>query len=177
MKLFDKYFQPYAEYCIRTTFSEEELKEVFEKELLSYNTFRFAGCDPTKVCFFKTKNPLVIHPVLYTRNSLRGVISIKCKKTGSASETILHITIAPVNQSLFIWTILCFSIGMSILFLCAGVWQAIFPLFMPVFVFTIIAISRSIAENELPEIRQAFENTLRQLEEKYCGDDHAEKKN
>ena len=27
MKLFDKYFQPYAEYCLRTTFSEEELKE------------------------------------------------------------------------------------------------------------------------------------------------------
>jgi hypothetical protein len=40
---------------------------------------------------------------------------------------------------------------------------------MPVFVFTIIAISRSIAENELPEIRQAFENTLRQLEKKYRG--------
>ena len=27
MKLFDKYFQPYAEYCLRTTFSEDELKE------------------------------------------------------------------------------------------------------------------------------------------------------
>ena len=27
MKLFDKYFQPYAEYCLRTTLSEEELKE------------------------------------------------------------------------------------------------------------------------------------------------------
>ena len=27
MKLFDKYFQPYAEYCLRTTLSEDELKE------------------------------------------------------------------------------------------------------------------------------------------------------
>ena len=27
MRLFDKYFQPYAEYCIRTTLSEDELKE------------------------------------------------------------------------------------------------------------------------------------------------------
>jgi hypothetical protein len=32
MKLFDKYFQPYAEYCLRTTLSEEELKEALAKE-------------------------------------------------------------------------------------------------------------------------------------------------
>ena len=32
MKLLDKYFQPYAEYCIRTTFSEDKLKEVLVKE-------------------------------------------------------------------------------------------------------------------------------------------------
>ena len=28
MKLFDKYFQPYAEYCLRTTLSEDELKTI-----------------------------------------------------------------------------------------------------------------------------------------------------
>ena len=32
MKLLDKYFQPYAEYCIRTTFSEAELKEALAQE-------------------------------------------------------------------------------------------------------------------------------------------------
>ena len=32
MKIFDKYFQPYAEYCLRTTLSEEELKETLAKE-------------------------------------------------------------------------------------------------------------------------------------------------
>ena len=32
MKIFDKYFQPYAEYCIRTTLSEDELKETLAKE-------------------------------------------------------------------------------------------------------------------------------------------------
>ncbi len=32
MKLFDKYFQPYAEYCLRTTLSEDELKETLAKE-------------------------------------------------------------------------------------------------------------------------------------------------
>ena len=32
MKIFDKYFQPYAEYCLRTTLSEEELKEALAQE-------------------------------------------------------------------------------------------------------------------------------------------------
>ena len=32
MKLFNKYFQPYAEYCIRTTLSEDELKETLAQE-------------------------------------------------------------------------------------------------------------------------------------------------
>ena len=32
MKLFDKYFQPYAEYCLQTTLSEDELKETLAKE-------------------------------------------------------------------------------------------------------------------------------------------------
>ena len=34
MKLFDKCFQPYAEYCIRTTFSEEELKEALAQAIM-----------------------------------------------------------------------------------------------------------------------------------------------
>ena len=34
MKLFDKYFQPYAEYCIRTTFSEDELKEALAQAIM-----------------------------------------------------------------------------------------------------------------------------------------------
>ena len=32
MKIFDKYFQPYTEYCLRTTLSEEELKEALAQE-------------------------------------------------------------------------------------------------------------------------------------------------
>ena len=32
MKIFDKYFKPYAEYCIRTTLSEDELKEALAQE-------------------------------------------------------------------------------------------------------------------------------------------------
>ena len=36
MKIFEKYFESYAEYCLRTTFSGDELKAVFVKELPLY---------------------------------------------------------------------------------------------------------------------------------------------
>ena len=65
MKLFDKYFQPYAEYCLRTTFSEDELKETLAKEcpatsdVLSLKAIKAAfglaaeGCTvPESVCGF-----------------------------------------------------------------------------------------------------------------------------
>ena len=65
MKLFDKYFQPYAEYCLRTTFSEDELKETLAKEcpatsdVLSWKAIKAAfglaaeGCTvPESVCGF-----------------------------------------------------------------------------------------------------------------------------
>ena len=65
MKIFDKYFQPYAEYCLRTTLSEEELKEALAKEcpatsdVLSLKAIKAAfglaaeGCTvPESVCGF-----------------------------------------------------------------------------------------------------------------------------
>ena len=172
MQLFDKYFQPYAEYCIRTTFSEEELNFVFEKELPSYdNLFAIikTGFDVNCFTFFRKCDPLQLHPGIKGRNSLRGELLIRCEKSEYSPDMILHITIAPQNISLLLWIMLCFSIGMGILMLCAGMWQAIFPLFMPVLLFVILALCRSAAEQEIPEISRAFENTLRRLEEKYRG--------
>ena len=66
---------------------------------------------------------------------------------------------------------------MGVLLLCAGKWLAIIPLGMSAFLFVFLAICRSVAENEVPQIRQAFEETLRHFEEKYCGENNAEKKN
>ena len=180
MKIFDKYFQPYAEYCLRTTFSEEQLKAVFEKELphvFSFAAFK-AGFETNKFTFFRRSKPFHLHPSgIAGRNSLRGEIAVKCEKAECSTDTILHITIAPQNISLFCWIYLCFAVMMGILLLCAGKWQAVIPLGMSVFLFVILALCRSAAENEVPQIRQALENTLRKFEEKYCGDDHAEKKN
>ena len=51
-----KLFSTYAEYSLRTTFSEAELIEVLAKELPAYDnitsTFKLVGCDDNKVCFF-----------------------------------------------------------------------------------------------------------------------------
>ena len=59
MKLFDKYFKPYAEYCLQTTFSEDKLKAVFEKELphiFSFAAFK-AGFEANKFTFFRRSKP------------------------------------------------------------------------------------------------------------------------
>ena len=175
MKLFDKYFQPYAEYCLRTTFSEDELKTVFEKELphvFSFAAFK-AGFEANKFTFFRRSKPFHLHPCVTGRNSFRGEIAVKCEKAEYSTDTILHITIAPQNMSLFCWIHICFAMMMEILLLCVGTWQAVIPMGMSVFFFVILALCRSAAENEVPQIRQAFGNTLRKFEEKYCGDDHA----
>ena len=169
MKFFDKYFQPYAEYCLRTTFSEDELKTVFEKELphvFSFAAFK-AGFEANKFTFFRRSKPFHLHPGITGRNSLRGEIAVKCEKSEYSPETILHITIAPQNISLFCWIYLSFAVMMGILLLCAGKWHAIIPFGMSAFLFVILALCRSAAENEVPQIRQAFEETLRKFEEKY----------
>ena len=179
MKIFDKYFQPYAEYCLRTTFSEEQLKAVFEKELphvFSFAAFK-AGFETNKFKFFRRSKPFHLHPSgIAGRNSLRGEIAVKCEKAEYSTDTILHITIAPQNIRLFCRIFLCFAVMMGILLLCAGKWQAVIPLVMITFLFVFLAICRSAAENEVPQIRQAFENTLRNFEEKYCGENHLLKK-
>lgn len=169
MKLFDKYFQPYAEYCLRTTFSEDELKAVFEKELphiFSFAAFK-AGFEANKFTFFRRSKPLHLHPGIAGRNSLRREIAVKCEKADYSTDTILHITIAPQNITLFCWIYLCFAVMMGVSLLCAGKWLAIIPLGMSAFLFVFLAICRSVAENEVPQIRQAFEETLRHFEEKY----------
>ena len=170
MKIIDKYFRPYTEYCLRTTFSEDELKTVFEKELphvFSFAAFK-TGFNVNDVTFFRKNDPLHLHPGMGGRNSLRGELLIQCEKSEYSPETILHITIAPQNIRFFPWIILCFSIVFGLLMLlCAGAWLAIYPLFILIFQFFILSLCRSMGETEVPKIRQAFENTLHKLEDKY----------
>lgn len=104
MKIFDKYFQPYAEYCLRTVFSEDELKAVFEKEFPAYNDlFPIIknGGNANDFTFFRKQDLLQLHPGIKSRNSLRGGLLIQCEKSEYPSETILHITIVGHSGWLF----------------------------------------------------------------------------
>ena len=169
MKIFEKYFVPYAEYTLRTTLSEEELKAAFEKEfppVFSFAAFQ-AGFGTDKFSFTRGSKPFHLHPGTTGRNSFRGEISIRCEKANFSSDTILHLTIAPQNMSLFCWIYVSFAMMMGILLLCAGKWQAVVPLVMIAFMFLILLLCRSAAENEIPEISKAFEQALRTIEEKY----------
>lgn len=173
--IFNRFFKPYAEYCLRTTLSEDELKNALEKEFPWYgflSGFKTAMAlasleDKAKVVFFKTCRPLTLHPVRFGRNSLRGDVHIKCRKAEPGKETVLDITIVPQDTGLLVWIIFVFAVAMTILFLCAGTWKAVAPLILIGFQFVILAMCRSIGESEVPEIQRAFETTLRQLEKKY----------
>ena len=147
MKLFSKYFQPYAEYCLRTTLSEEELKTAFEKEfppVFSFAAFE-AGFGTNKFTFSRGSKPFHLHPGTTGRNSFRGEISIRCEKANFSSDTILHITVAPQNMSLFCWIYVSFAVMMGFLLLCAGKWLAAVPLAMIAFMFLILQLCRSAA--------------------------------
>lgn len=177
--IFNRFFKPYAEYCLRTMLSEDELKNALDKEFSMYgflSGFKTAMAlaslaDKAKVVFFKTCRPLTLHPVMFGRNSLRGEIHIKCRKAESGKETVLDITIVPQDIGLLIWIMFVFAVAMTILFFCAGTWMAVAPLIWIGFLFVILAMCRSIGESEVPEIQRVFENTLRQLEKK-CKDNN-----
>ena len=164
--IFDRFFKPYAEYCLRTTFSEDELKDALKKELLKYGFFSGtkAAFSEETVKFYKTPRLLTVKPVLRGRNTMRGAISIRCRKT--ANETVLDITIAPRNDRWLGWGISGFCVMAALIF-CFGMWQGVFPLLMAGFLFLSLAVSRSFAESEIPEIQRTFETTFRQLEKKY----------
>ena len=100
MKIFDKYFLPYAEYCLRTTLSEDELKETLAKEcpatsdVLSWKAIKAAmGLSKTIVFSCDPDDPLHLHPIKAYRNTSRGALFIRCEKA-AGEETILHISIA-----------------------------------------------------------------------------------
>ena len=171
MKIFDKYFAPYAQYCVRTAFSEDELKTVFEKEfpfrehIIASFKLLF-DCD--KIGFVRGNKALVLHPYLYGNNSLRGEIHILCEQAADSSETILHIDIVPANRKLLIYCIDGFAIIWGIAATCAGLWWA-FAITLVFFIFNFIVLEfcRETAANEIPRISKSFETTLRELENKY----------
>ena len=173
MKLFDKYFQPYAEYCIRTTFSEDELKEALAQEcpatsdVLAWKAIKAAmGLSKTIVFSCDPDEPLHLHPIKAYRNTSRGDLFIRCEKTAD-EETILHISIAQSGK----YKYLLYAIGIFALFLGVAasfvIWWGIFlpVLFIGLF-FIVLECCRAAGIDEVPQIRQDFEMMLRTLERK-----------
>ena len=173
MKLFDKYFQPYAEYCIRTTFSEDELKEALAQEcpatsdILSWKAIKAAiGLSKTTVFSCDPDDPLHLHPIKAHRNTSRGDIFIQCEKA-AGEETILHISIAQSGK--YKW--LLYAIGIFALFCGVAasfvIWWGIFLfVFFIGLVFIVLECCHAMAMDEVPQIRQDFEIMLRTLERK-----------
>ena len=100
MKILEQYFQPYAEYCIRTSFTEEELKRILKEELSSSNKLfsgikAYWGLEKNTVFLLCPGENLKLAPARYGRNTLRGNLFIRCEKAVRSGETILHIKIAP----------------------------------------------------------------------------------
>ncbi|MBE6403902.1 MAG: hypothetical protein E7039_09315 [Lentisphaerae bacterium] len=173
MNLFDKYYRPYAEYCIRTTLSEDALKEALLKECPSTaDTFSWKalkaciGLSNTGVFARNPDNPLQLRPIRASRNTSRGEIFIEFEKV-SENATVLHITIAqPQNYKWLLYGICIFAVLWGI-GAASVVWWAIFlPLPFIGMLFIVLELCKSMAEDEVPQTRQDFELMLRAWERK-----------
>ena len=173
MTLFDKYFAPYAEYCLRTTFSEDELKDALAKEcpacdLCSWKAVKATfGLSNTIVFFCDPDDPLCLHPLKAYRNISRGDLFIRCEKA-AGEETILHISIAQSGK--YKW-LLYYAIGFFALFWGVAasfvIWWGIFLSVVFIgLVFIVLECCHAMAMDEVPQIRQDFEILLRTLERK-----------
>ncbi len=173
MKIFDKYFQPYAEYCLRTTLSEEELKEALAQEcpatsdVLSWKAIKAAmGLSKTIVFSCNPDNPLHLHPIKAYRNTSSGDLFIRCE-TALSGETVLHITIAQnkkYKRLLYGIDIFALLFGIAASFITW--WGIFFPLFFIGFGFIVLECCHAMAMDEVPQIRQDFEIMLRAVEKK-----------
>ena len=176
MKFPERYVRPFAEYCVRTSLSEEELVRALQAELPAQDAVFsgklwkawFGSCD---TFIRKWKDPLSLFPILgVRRNSLLSWVRIRCEKAENSPGTLLHITLAPdrrLKWFSFAWLggVLLWGIAA----LCAGFWLALLVVpFAMGFFFLISEVCRSMAESEIPRIRRNFEELLHTLEEKYA---------
>ena len=173
MKIFDKYFQPYAEYCIRTAFSEDELKEVLKKEcpaatdVFSWKAFKAVfGLSKTVVFSRNPDNPLHLSCIKFPRNSSAGKVFIQCEKAANG-ETILHIAIGPDRKqkyALYGICIFAFIWGIAASFVIW--WGILVPIPFIGCLFIVLECCRAAGLDEIPRIRQDFEVMLRTFERK-----------
>ncbi len=171
MKFFDRYCQPYAEYCVRTTLSEEELKNAIKKEcpakwdVISWKVIKSSlGLSKEPVFSCNPDDPLKLYPGRSGRNGLQGEISIQCEKCSTG--TILHIKIAPgksVKTFTFLWIAAALTGGIIV---SCFIWWGIFAaLFYIGWFFIVAEFCRATATEEVPKVRQGLTLLIKKLEQ------------
>ena len=137
MKLFKRYFGPYAEYTLQFALA----KDVLQAALLQENK--------TDLFTRSLRDPLVLYPVRMSRNSLRG----RCLLQPEDNAT-LRITLAPppwIGIFAGIWCGFALLTGITAA-LFGYWWQIPAALAMIGFLFLILEICRAFAADEIPQI-------------------------
>ena len=171
--ILNKYFQPYAEYCIRSSFSEEELEKVLKAELsTSKDLFSgikaYWGMEEKTVFLLCPGKKLKLIPARYGRNTMRGNLFIRCEKAFQSSETLLHITITPEKSGKYLlYALWLFAIFTGSIIIYKVWWTLFFFLLWFIFSFIVLSACRGMGESETQQIRQDFTELLRMLEKKY----------
>ena len=177
--------QPYAEYFLRSPLSEEVLRAGFRREcptsFLSWKliktafSFQLCRLQPAIAFHLKEKqDEIILEPIGNTRNSLRGIVHICFQKDAHSSDTLLNITIAPIDQRLLylIFFSAFFLVGVTVsVLLFAGKAPKELLFFPPCFLlfgllmsFGIFEWAKHMALRELPEIQDKLQKLLQTIE-------------
>ncbi|MBO4491131.1 MAG: hypothetical protein J5944_07210 [Lentisphaeria bacterium] len=167
-----RFFEPYAEYTLRTTLSEEALRGVLEKE------YRFLVClkkdfsallhgsERSSFHLVRSKEEIVLYPRFCRgRNSLRGNVHFTMRKDPHSPESILYVAIRPPDSRWFCILWLGFLLVWIVCAVGLRQWEPLLVLpFMAGGFFLVMHLCRVFAEKEIPQIRSSFEELIRKLE-------------
>ena len=177
--MFNWISKPYAEYSICSVLSEKELRDGLKRECLAtedlFLSRRGIRAVWNQASFHfvlkEKKQEILLQPVGRGRNSLRGIIHVNFEHSSAFDETVLNIVIRPDESCR---PLLFFFLVFGILFEIAGISVAmrdpkgfvfmIAPFIMFLGVCGIMALCRSMAQNEIPQIQETFETILGVIE-------------
>ena len=164
-----RFFEPYAEYTLRTTLSEEALRAALKKEcgflaaLKKSFTLVTSGIVPFHLV--RSKEEIVLRPFCHGRNSLRGNVHVTMRKEPHSPETILYVAIRPPDIRWFCVLWLGSLLVWIIVALCLRQWIPLLPVPVMAGIFLLVMyVCRAFAKGEIPQIKRSFEELIRQLE-------------
>ncbi len=170
--MLDSFFAPYAEYTLRTTLAEVEIRDALKREcgfsFANWKKWLFAGWHSQKEVSFsmvKNRREIVLVPGCRGRNSARGQVHLTLEKDLYSADTILHVVIRPADMRWFclLWLGLLLAGTVGIVF--SRKWLLLIPVpFMFGGFFLIMHFCRAAGEQEIPLIRHSFESLIKQVE-------------